>query len=176
MPSRSQRHLRHTMCADSTGSSRYPGSSYTWDWAATWPSGSGQQGPAPIPVNATHAVVVGSGIAGIGYGAESGGPGSITPVNGSTLDLDEWYVGMFDPTMGFGKLRKTDMSQINGSATFAMSTLEGDDVPATRTVTMLWNGSTHYEFADDDDGSYLSVSDYLAARVGQTIYIQVTGF
>lgn len=46
MPSRSQRHVRYTMCADSTGSSRYPGASYTWDWANTWPSGSGQ-GVAP---------------------------------------------------------------------------------------------------------------------------------
>lgn len=40
MPSRSQRHVRYTMGADSTGSSRYPGASYTWDWATSWPSGS----------------------------------------------------------------------------------------------------------------------------------------
>ena len=48
MPSRSQRHVRYTMCADSTGSSRYPGASYTWDWANSWPSGSGQQPAVPV--------------------------------------------------------------------------------------------------------------------------------
>ena len=47
MPSRSQRHVRYTQGSDSTGSSRYPGDDFTWDWASNWPSGSnaGSGGP-----------------------------------------------------------------------------------------------------------------------------------
>jgi len=38
---RSQRHVRYTMGFDSTESDRYPGNGYGFDWAGTWPSGSG---------------------------------------------------------------------------------------------------------------------------------------
>ena len=38
---RSQRHRRFFQGKDSTGSDRYPGSGWVWDWPNTWPSGSG---------------------------------------------------------------------------------------------------------------------------------------